>query len=462
MIISSEVHFLCLFMLSCRSNRSPKTIRNKKIKSPPFNCGTGLPHVTGHRTKTKDHHLTAMATKDASIETDLPTKCCNKPGWTALLLVSLLNGLILCTLQGIYHNRHHASLIHRVSTLESSLTIVASRLLEMEHTGRFVPTNGRIRQTVNRYKRSSEVSNSTSAVLDAARDLGAALLTTLGTLCKSQGGLCVPGPKGTAGLKGEPGTKGEAGLNGSSGNPGLNGTEGSKGAKGGLGQTGRTGRPGVKGEPGASGLRGEVGAPGEQGIQGLRGDQGEPGPKGRKGEQGSKGDQGTKGEKGQRGVIREPDSRQDSQIVRNVNSTAAVAQEDVESVGTPTHQSCNSKRYAVLKDDWRRESVLYEQTCVPRYSVFEDGWYRFGENLGGMIKTHCPPSQRCRAVAPGWMQGGHPTEVGVAVSRTVCFSYDEHCCSRSVPIEVVNCTGYYVYHLPEIPTCYYEYCGNAY
>jgi hypothetical protein len=128
----------------------------------------------------------------------------------------------------------------------------------------------------------------------------------------------------------------------------------------------------------------------------------------------------------------------------------------------PTHEYCNSKRYSVLKDDWRRESVPYEQTCVPRYNVFEDGWYRFGENLGGMIKIRCPQSQRCRAAAPGWMQGGHPTEVGVAVSRTVCFSYDGHCCSRSVPIKVVNCTGYYVYHLPEIPTCYYEYCGNAY
>lgn len=352
---------------------------------------------------------------------------------------------------------------------------MTAHLLEKQRTDDYAFTDAADRQTPDRSKRSMSAltPNSTSDATDIALDVGAALLTALSKVCRYQGRLCIPGQKGRTGLpgiKGETGLqggKGEAGIDGLSGIPGLNGTHGDKGSKGGLGQTGRGGAPGLKGDQGVAGLHGEVGSPGEQGLQGERGESGDPGSQGLKGERGSKGDQGEKGEKGEAGFIRHvPDNRVDVPAATQ-NNTAYTGQlqpakGDEEGTETPTHPSCDSRQYSVLKDTWRRESVPIEGACAQQYSVFQAGWYRFSKRLGAMIKTRCPQTQGCRAVAPGWMRGGHPAQVGVAQSRVVCFSFEGNCCSRQVTVEVVNCGDYYVYNLPEIPTCYYEYCGNAY
>ncbi|XP_062520659.1 collagen alpha chain CG42342-like [Corticium candelabrum] len=401
-------------------------------------------------------------------------------GWTALVVVSLLNALLLCSLHSVYHRYHDdrlsSSFSERLDALEASMSVIQSRLTELLSVDASGSGYGNVNEnwrSVIRHRRSQLDNNSASDGRHVALDVGTAIFTALRAACTGRDKLCVPGPRGIPGipgLKGDPGRegfKGDQGELGHPGVPGANGTDGlkgEKGAKGGLGQTGRSGSPGLKGDRGEPGLEGSAGATGVQGVPGPRGLQGIPGLEGKGGRQGVKGHQGVKGEKGESGFIQVvSNQRQESERVSPTNSTVIKGSGKSElTVSNPgAHKACNSGLYKMLNDSWRRESVMFEGECTQQYNVFESGWYRFSESLGGMIKTRCPKVQGCRAVAPGWMKGRHPNRVGVAISRLVCFSLDGDCCLKSVRMDVINCGDYYVYNLPEIPRCYYEYCGNA-
>ena len=88
------------------------------------------------------------------------------------------------------------------------------------------------------------------------------------------------------------------------------------------------------------------------------------------------------------------------------------------------------------------------------------GWFRFEGSAGIRMTTSCPPTYRCGANAPGWMNGGHPTVADGQVTRTVCFHYYGSCCKWSTNIKVRNCASYYVYYLSGTPAgCDLRYCG---
>ena len=87
------------------------------------------------------------------------------------------------------------------------------------------------------------------------------------------------------------------------------------------------------------------------------------------------------------------------------------------------------------------------------------GWFRFEGSAGTRIATSCPPTDRCRTHAPGWLNGGHPTVADGQVSRRVCFHIIRNCCYWSRKIKVRNCGSYYVYYLSGTPGCSLRYCG---
>ena len=73
----------------------------------------------------------------------------------------------------------------------------------------------------------------------------------------------------------------------------------------------------------------------------------------------------------------------------------------------------------------------------------------------------CVPMYYCGAIAPGWLNGRHPSVAEGAVQRQVCFSRYNRCCFASTYVTVRNCGGFYVYKLIPSPSCFIRYCGNG-
>ena len=79
---------------------------------------------------------------------------------------------------------------------------------------------------------------------------------------------------------------------------------------------------------------------------------------------------------------------------------------------------------------------------------------------GTAMPTACVPTHRCGTHAPGWLQGGHPTEEQGVVTKKVCFHWSGNCCKWSVNIRVRDCGEFYVYNFPKTPVCYLKYCAE--
>ena len=92
---------------------------------------------------------------------------------------------------------------------------------------------------------------------------------------------------------------------------------------------------------------------------------------------------------------------------------------------------------------------------------FKPGWHRFGGEAANQMADTCVKMCHCGASYPGWLTGGHPSVEDGAVVRKVCFVGGLGCCAASVYISVRNCSGFYVYNLTSIPTCYYR-CPTCY
>ena len=82
------------------------------------------------------------------------------------------------------------------------------------------------------------------------------------------------------------------------------------------------------------------------------------------------------------------------------------------------------------------------------------GWYRFEGAAGTRMPTSCSPTHRCNSHLPGWLSGAHPTQADGQVSRTVFFHWHSDCCYKSITVKVINCGGYYVYHVNGTPWCH--------
>lgn len=97
------------------------------------------------------------------------------------------------------------------------------------------------------------------------------------------------------------------------------------------------------------------------------------------------------------------------------------------------------------------------------------GWYRFEGKAGVQMPTAPPPIYSCGTHAPGWMSGGpHPTVADGAVERTACYHWDndgdgplpDKPCWVSMPMQVRDCGGFFVYRLAPSPACMSRFCAE--
>ena len=88
-----------------------------------------------------------------------------------------------------------------------------------------------------------------------------------------------------------------------------------------------------------------------------------------------------------------------------------------------------------------------------------DNWYRFVEPAGTSIANSIVPVNHCGTDAPGWLNGTHPVTLGETVTRQVCFHWSNDPCKWNADVQIKRCDGFFVYQLPDTPTCDLKYCG---
>ena len=212
----------------------------------------------------------------------------------------------------------------------------------------------------------------------------------------------------------------------------MKGVKGDVGGGGQKGDTGMKGERGVNGEKGIAGEKGSMGDKGELGSPGYKGEKGMTGGTGLRGVKGENGNDGEKGQKGEKGVQFE------------------------------FPPECSN--YDLLDEQWRKVSIVNDGSGLRcDRNEMSPGWKRFSDNIGGRMPESCPDSvRRCGTLAPGWLNGTHPTVVGQKTAMQVCFYWlQKGCCQLQASVEVTNCGLYYVYNLPTPPSCDLVYCGNA-
>ncbi|CAH3172036.1 unnamed protein product [Porites lobata] len=119
------------------------------------------------------------------------------------------------------------------------------------------------------------------------------------------------------------------------------------------------------------------------------------------------------------------------------------------------------KNYVVISEKERSKTYSGGPlTCDQRNLKTVGKWHRFMGAAGTAMPTACVPTHRCGTHAPGWLQGGHPTEEQGAVTKKVCFHWSGNCCKWSVNIRVRDCGEFYVYNFPKTPVCHLKYCAE--
>jgi len=123
--------------------------------------------------------------------------------------------------------------------------------------------------------------------------------------------------------------------------------------------------------------------------------------------------------------------------------------------------------YFILSEDSRSNTFSYpvdlnlcDKSGVSNSSPMwrGPGYYRFEEPAGTRIPESPPGKHHCGTGAPGWLNGKHPTEVGLEVEMEACFDWDSEMCHRRTDITVTYCDGFYVYFLVEPSGCARRYC----
>ena len=88
------------------------------------------------------------------------------------------------------------------------------------------------------------------------------------------------------------------------------------------------------------------------------------------------------------------------------------------------------------------------------------GWYRLGMPAGITIPEEPVESFHCNTIAPGWLNGNHPAP-GNTVDGTVCFNLFSNQCHYQTQIQIKHCNNYFLYYLPDTPSCNLRYCAST-
>merc|ERR1711892_872397 len=133
---------------------------------------------------------------------------------------------------------------------------------------------------------------------------------------------------------------------------------------------------------------------------------------------------------------------------------------------TPMPGVCESIAYNILSD-LTRDVDYYDdyRNCDQLGHDHESsdwqgpGWYRF-PNFG-RIPENKPETLRCNTRATGWIDGTHPTDIGVAKNLKICFHWAGNGCFWSNSASVINCGNFYMYNLENTPACHSRYCSEV-
>ena len=136
------------------------------------------------------------------------------------------------------------------------------------------------------------------------------------------------------------------------------------------------------------------------------------------------------------------------------------------------------KEYMVLDEDDRNvdhynkgcrdENNTYVCYCDKDEASFTSsdwqgpGYYRIQSSAGTRLPESSPGESHCGTTEVGWLSGEHHQNVFAEESMTVCFdstSYKNDTCYYEANVTVTNCDGFYVYKLPDTPTCNLRYCA---
>jgi len=128
------------------------------------------------------------------------------------------------------------------------------------------------------------------------------------------------------------------------------------------------------------------------------------------------------------------------------------------STGTRCQTAAECTSYSSLTSGDRKTTYV---TQTVRCDTNLNGWYRFQGAAGTRMATSCPPTHRCNAHGPGWLNGGHPTVADGNVTRQVCFHWSTSCCWSTTKIQVINCGSFYIYYFCGTGGwCHGRYCGT--
>nr|XP_057938321.1 uromodulin [Doryrhamphus excisus] len=128
---------------------------------------------------------------------------------------------------------------------------------------------------------------------------------------------------------------------------------------------------------------------------------------------------------------------------------------------------CDS--YTVLNDAWRSTKKGFVPSDVKCDKNVEwQGWYRLflGEN-SARIPEGCVHGFKCGTHITMTLNEPHPTQSNGIVSRSICNTWGNECCSvqASIRIHVKQCSragsSYYVYRLVGPSVCHYAYCAEV-
>ncbi|XP_056098277.1 uncharacterized protein LOC130077157 [Rhinichthys klamathensis goyatoka] len=111
---------------------------------------------------------------------------------------------------------------------------------------------------------------------------------------------------------------------------------------------------------------------------------------------------------------------------------------------TPSVDPCY--KYTSLDQPWR--STDHHNLGMCDYNVDWNGWYRmFNNGQNTQMPESCVNQYMCGTYSPLWLNGPHPQLEDGVVTRQVCVSSWDGCCTyNSHPIRVKACPGnYYVY-----------------
>lgn len=92
------------------------------------------------------------------------------------------------------------------------------------------------------------------------------------------------------------------------------------------------------------------------------------------------------------------------------------------------------------------------------YYLKED-WYVAED---AVLLNTCPKlPQSCSVSYPAFLDGYFPDESDGIVNKTVCIKQRSDCCKETIPIQLKNCSGFYVYHLKPLRECSSAYCFES-